>query len=899
MTDLPSRWQPPFQQALHSGWQFRACPPGFSPVSEAHPPSLQGTDGWYSATVPGTVQSDLLDQHQIPDPYYGLNEPLVQWVGEQDWLYRLDFTPYAELLLNEQIELEFAGLDTLCTVWLNGEELLSSDNMFVSHTLDVKSRLRSGENTLLLLFRSVLPAGHALEARHGQRAAWNGDRSRVYIRKAQYHYGWDWGPVLLTCGPWKPVTLTGYSVTVADVHVPSEVTPDLKSAFIPVNVTLGGTLPVHPEATAKPLRLHAELHAPDGQVLQSAELAVVEHAETLFELQGPQLWYPSGQGGQPLYTVVVTLTCADRLLSEVRSRIGLRRLRVVQEPVVGEPGRSFTFEVNNAPVFIGGANWIPEDLMLNRVSPDQYRERLTQARDGNLNMIRVWGGGIYEPDIFYDLCDELGLLVWQDFMFACGLYPAHPEFLASVRQEAEQAVRRLRNHASLALWAGNNEDYAVAESVGLSGPGIPAENFEARVIYEQLLPEVVSRLDAGRQYWPGSPWGGETSADPTTGDRHSWEVWHGPMARYQDYGQFQARFVSEFGMQSAPALSTVQASVPEAERFPESRTLVHHNKAAGPGGEPDGHRRLAVYLADNLRGYRNLAEYVYQTQFVQGEAMRYAYQTFRRRFGGPGRHAVSGALVWQLNDCWPVSSWAIIDSHGIVKPAYYAIKREMAALSVGLRRPASGRQPDITRSAPGAGVQVWVCSSGTATQSVRLDLFAYSLDGNLLAQESREVRVLPGRSTPLSDWQWPDTVAERQTEVSADGAVVYYAALSLDGEVVARCADFPEPYKYHRFADASHPDSGLNAEYLSATSLRLSASRPTKGVWLDAGVPMDCDDNFIDLRPGEARTVTFASLNGLPICVRALDTDPMTTALHREDVQETGTLHAQSVGGPA
>ncbi|WP_407542010.1 glycoside hydrolase family 2 TIM barrel-domain containing protein (plasmid) [Deinococcus radiomollis] len=880
MTDLPFRWQPPFRQALHSGWQFRACPPGFSPVSELHPAALEDTGGWYSATVPGTVQLDLLDQNQIPDPYYGLNEPEVQWVGEQDWLYRLNFTPDAELLLNEHVELEFAGLDTLCTVWLNNEEVLSSDNMFVAHTLDVRSRLRAGENTLLLLFRSVLPAGHALEAQYGQRPAWNGDRSRVYVRKAQYHYGWDWGPVLLTCGPWKPVTLTGYGVTVAEVYLPSEVTPDLKTAFIPVRVTLGGTLPVHAD-----LWLYAELRGPNGQVLQTTELAVSEHTGTLFELNDPQLWFPSGQGEQPLYTVVVTLKSADRLLSEVHTRTGLRRLRVVQEPVVGEPGRSFTFEVNNVPVFIGGANWIPEDLLLNRVLPAQYRERLTQARDGNLNMIRVWGGGIYEPDVFYDLCDELGLLVWQDFMFACGLYPAHPEFLQSVREEAQQAVRRLRNHPSLAIWAGNNEDYAVAESVGLSGPGIPAGTFEARAIYEELLPEVVAKLDAGRQYWPGSPWGGETSADPTTGDRHSWEVWHGPMARYQDYSQYQARFVSEFGMQSAPALSTVQASVPEAEQFPESRTLVHHNKAAGPGGEPDGHRRLAVYLADNLRAYRNLAEYVYQTQFVQGEAMRYAYQAFRRRFQGPGRHAVSGALAWQLNDCWPVSSWAIIDSQGIAKPAYYAIKREMAPLSVGVqRRAAETRTPEQTTR-----VQVWVCSSAPTVQSVRLDLFAYTLDGQLLAQDTREVRVLPGRSTPLDDWNHP----------GVDGAAVYYAALSLDGAVVARAADFPEPYKYHRFADAMQPDSGLHAEYLSATTVRLSASRPTKGVWLDAGVRLDVDDNFIDLRPGEPRTVRFSTPNGLPICVRALDTDPMTITLQQGAVQGSGAKETEHVGGRA
>jgi len=236
-----------------------------------------------------------------------------------------------------------------------------------------------------------------------------------------------------------------------------------------------------------------------------------------------------------LYTVKVCVRSGRQVLDAATRRIGLRRLRVVQEAVESEPGSSFTFEINNRPVFIGGANWIPEDLILNRIRPEQYRARLEQARDAHMNMVRVWGGGIYEPDLFYDLCDELGLLVWQDFMFACGLYPVHPEFLENVRQEAEEVIRRLRNHPSLAIWAGNNEACVIAESMGVSGLGIDPARFEARSIYEGLLPELCARLDPERLYWPGSPWGGATCGDPTVGDRHSWEVWHGPMSPYQEY----------------------------------------------------------------------------------------------------------------------------------------------------------------------------------------------------------------------------------------------------------------------------------------------------------------------------------------------------------------------------
>ena len=829
--------RPTVSTALHTGWEFKARAPGVSLEKDVHSDA-----GWFRATVPGTVQLDLLEQGRLPDPYYGLNEQEAQWPSTLEWLYRLTFTPDPDVLTQPHTELQFGGLDTLCTVWLNGEQVLRSADMFVAQTVNVKGRLQSGTNTLHLLFGNVIEAGRALEAVHGKRTVWNGDSSRVYLRKAQYHYGWDWGPVLLTAGPWQPIRLRGYQAAIRSVHLPSEVAPDLKAAVIPVSIELEGDL--------QGIWLYAELHGPDGNLIEQLNAPAQVHTELHFDVGQPQLWWPNGLGKQAFYTVTVRLQDREQQLDECRSRIGLRRLRVLQEPVEGEAGRSFTFEINNVEVFIGGANWIPGDLLLNRMTPERYRERLTQARDAQLNMIRVWGGGIYEQDVFYDLCDELGLLVWQDFMFACGLYPAYPEFLDTVRQEAEQQVKRLRNHPALAIWAGNNEDYAVAESLGISGPGIGKEGHEAHVIYEEVLAGVVNDLDPQRLYWPGSPWGGETSADPTIGDRHSWEVWHGPMARYQDYHRYQARFVSEFGMQSAPALRTLEENLPESERYPGSLTMVHHNKAADPDGRPDGHRRMAVYLADNLRGYRTLAEYVYQTQFIQGEAMRYAYRDFRRRFGEPGRRGVSGAIMWQLNDCWPGSSWAIIDSSGQVKPAYHTIRREMSALTVGISRTVSG-------------LEVWLCSAHTEVQRAELSLFAYTLNGHVVAEHQRQVRASPGRTTPLDDWQEIPPVAR--------GDVVYFAALSVNGSVVSRSADFPEPYRHHAYGD-----NGLQAELLGPGTLRLSARAPTKGVWLDAGPHVAWSDNFIDLRPGEARVVPFTGALNLPVMLQALDTEPIT-----------------------
>lgn len=814
--------------ALHADWQLKPRDPALSLSNDFASPH-----GWLGASVPGSVQQDLLAQGRIPDPHYGLNEHDVQWVGEQDWLYRLNFRVDEAALREEHLRLHFGGLDTFCTVWLNGEEVLRSENMFVPRSVDVKGRLRAGENTLHLHFESPLRVGHALEARYGKRAAWNGDTSRLYVRKAQYHYGWDWGPVLLSAGPWKEVELRAFTNAIEDLHVPSEVTPDLQLALVPVRVTLAGNDPAQ--------LLEIELRDPNGEVVGRAELPATPSAETLFELPHPELWYPNGLGEQPLYRVGVTLRRGSEVLDERQARIGLRRLRVVQEEVRGEPGKSFTFEVNNLPFFAGGANWIPDDLLLNRITPERYRERLTQARGANMTMIRVWGGGIYEHDAFYDACDELGLLVWQDFMFGCGLYPAHAEFQASVRKEAEAAVRRLRNHPSLALWCGNNEDYAIAESVGASGPGGDESRFPAKVIYEGLLPEVCARLDPGRLYWPGSPWGGVNSADPTVGDRHSWEIWHGVMAPYQEYAKYEARFVSEFGLQSAPALSTLLSVLPPEERFPESRTVTHHNKASGPNGESDGHRRLAVYLSDNLRAHRDLEEFVYHTQFVQGEAMRYAYRDFRARFQGPGKYAVSGALVWQLNDCWPVTSWAIIDSQGFEKPAYYAIKRELATFSVGLRL-------------RGGALETWVNSASTGVHDAQLDLYAYELDGTLALHETQELRLLPGRR------------GELPARPAPGAPLVYFAELRLNGQVVARAAEFPEPFKYHDF-----PNPELSVEVLGENTLRLTARKPAKGVWLDTDRAAHWDDNFLDLRPGEARTVTARDLGGQTVRLRFLN----------------------------
>ncbi|MEN9934557.1 MAG: hypothetical protein RLZZ387_1136 [Chloroflexota bacterium] len=813
---------------LSSGWRLRQRVPD-------QPLDLTFADetGWVPATSPGNVHLDLIAAGKLPDPFEGLNEHAAQWVGETDWLYRCDFELPAGFADAGAVALCCDGLDTFATVWLNGAQVIASDNMFVPQRAQVKSLLREGRNELRILFESALHHGRAREAEHGTLACWNGEPSRLYVRKAQYHYGWDWGPTLLTAGPWLPVRLEAYDARVSDLHCPASVSEDLATATLPVAVDLELVRGVE----LADLTVRVELLDPEGAPVAGAELPTgVLQAE--LTLAVPRLWWPSGYGDQPLYRLVVAVTCGGQELDRREQRIGLRRLRLLQEPLEVEDGRTFLFEINNTPIFCGGANWIPADSFTPRITPERYRTLIQQAADMHMVMLRVWGGGIYEPGVFYDLCDELGLLVWQDFLFGCGIYPAVPWFQESVRAEAEAQVRRLRHHACLALWCGNNEDYQIAESIRAydkTQEPDATSRFPARVIYEHLLPEVCARLDPTRAYWPGSPYAGVTTSDGTVGDRHVWDVWHGAMAPYQDYPRFAGRFVSEFGMQAAPAMATIEAFAPPAERQPQSRTMDYHNKAEG------GPRRLMAYVVDNVPLPADMESYVYTTQLVQSEALASAYRGWRRRFGGPGRYGVAGALVWQINDCWPVTSWAIVDYALRMKPACYTIRRCLAPLALGLAR-------------AGDGADIWAVNGTLEPVQAQLELRTWTLTGEAVAVERAEVTLAANQATELGSFGF-----------DPGGALVLDARLRVGDVVVAREALWPEPFKHHQL-----PDPLIVVDLAGDETIRVRSVRPAKGVLLAAGDGVAWSDNMLDLMPDDERVIEVRGLGDAPVSVRWL-----------------------------
>ncbi|CAM6122321.1 unnamed protein product [Calypogeia fissa] len=823
------------------------------------------SEEWMSATVPSDIFVELMKVGKIPDPFLEMNENEVQWVGEVDWMYRTSFEWPQERSSNSSSArhvLCFDGLDTYASVYLNGKLILQSSNMFAPYRVDVTHVLNEGRNTSGILFESAFLKGKEEEKKYGEHPCWNGDTSRLYVRKAQYHYSWDWGPKLMTCGIWRRVYLESYQARISDVHLQVDLATDHKQAIVDVEIEV--------EDTDNYARVaQVTIADPQGQIVLDSHLVPVKKGIGLGKLpvlHDPELWWPAGHGKQPLYTVTASILQESYhnggnavVLDTKKQRIGIRDLQVVQHPLKGQDGTSFFFQVNGKGIFAGGSNWIPADNFLTRISSDRYRAWLELMVNGNQNTVRVWGGGIFEDDIFYNLCDELGLLLWQDFMFGCGAYPAHEEFQESVRLEAEANVRRLRNHACLAIFAGNNEDYQVRESLNLW----TEEQFPARVIYEELLPSIVGALSPKSQYWRGSPYtsSDRLTTDPTIGDLHQWNIWGNQQQKYQYYPEIGGRFVSEFGMESLPCVKTIASFTDATKAKPQSEVMMHHNKAE------DNERRLGTYLIENIRfSTHNLADYVYATQFIQSEALSSAYRGWIRRWQGPDREYCAGVLVWQINDCWPVSSWSIVDYYLRPKPAYYTIKRILHTTSVSISRMSVKDRSSV--------LEAWAVNLGDEAMDVEYVLEGFTLDGNRVLSKHGQLRLEANRSQEIVDLTVGvdlDMIRERNHEVvygirllktgsgmnSGDDDYVVVEGCGNgddDVEVLARFASWPEPFKY---LDIPDPEIKLTQR---GETLTLSASKPAKGIWIEYEGADDelggtMSDNMVDLMPGDEQII--------------------------------------------
>ncbi|KAL0577728.1 hypothetical protein V5O48_004277 [Marasmius crinis-equi] len=819
---------------------------------------------------PTTVHVELLHLKKIPDPFVGLHEWDVQWIGESQWAFKTSFKVSDADLQASHVDLVFEGLDTFASVLLNGTQILSTENQFVENRVDVKSSLKA-ENELVIEFDSAFIRGREIEKKHGKLALWNGDSSRLHVRKAQYNYGWDWGPVLMTVGPWKPVSLQVYQNRITEVDVRSNV-----SSKLDVQTSIGIEFLEKASGTASVV-----LKGPDGAVVASDSNISTSnghsHVSFSFKAGEVQLWYPVGYGKQPLYTVEVEIADeSGAVLDKKTKKISFRRVSVVQESLIDAPGLTFLFEINNIRIFCGGSNWIPADSFLTTVTPDRYQAWLQLLVDGNQNMVRVWGGGIYEYDIFYDICDELGILVWQDFMFGCGQYPAYDSFLKLVQEEAEQNVKRLRHHPSVVIFAGNNEDYQLAESEKLEldyadeTSDFRKTNFPARHIYERLLPAVVEK-HSNIHYHRSSPYSGQgkVTTDRNFGDLHQWNVWHGTQEPWHNWDILSGRFVSEFGMQGYPNIRTVDQWLGDAkeERYPQSRTNNNHNKASG------FERRIELYLVENFKHTFDMDDYVYYTQVMQAECLAAAYRLWRRNWAGKGKEYTAGALVWQINDCWPVTSWAIVDYWLRPKPAYFSIARELRPYTVGMTRKDKIDYPDDRRAANfviDTVLEIWGTNSTLEEKQTTLEVTSFDLHSDWTDSWKESVTLSPNSSTELHKGTLPGQPARHKHSEVPKNIVVSARLLDADGTILGRYANWPEPFKFIKFPNVK--EVGLKAEVSAdGESVVLSSKKPVKGIVLDVdGDDVAWSDQAIDLVPNDPQTIKAVGLKGRALKIRYL-----------------------------
>ncbi|KAL8774042.1 MAG: hypothetical protein Q9209_001150 [Squamulea sp. 1 TL-2023] len=840
---------------IQTGWEFKQI--GSKAV---------GSGRWLPVSqFPTNVHLDLAYHGLIPDPIISKNEEHVQWVGEQSWAYRTRFQS-PSLRHGQKAVLAFDGLDTYATVFFNGKEKLNTKNMFIPERLDVTEQLNVfTENELEIDFDSTYLVGKKLvesdpEHKYG---CWNGDPSRLAVRKAQYHYGWDWGPALLTCGPWRAIHLEIYTSRIADLFFTTEVDSSLAAAEIAAECEI--------EGYASEAKFEILFR---GKPVASETVGVVDgFASAVFRTQKPELWYPARYGKQPLYELNAVLLAGTSVLDVKNRRFGLRRVEVVQRELQHAPGTTFFFQINNIPIFCGGSNWIPADMLIPSIEPSRYRSLLKLALEGNHSMVRIWGGGIFEEESFYNACDEFGILVWQDFLFACGNYPANDEFLGLVKREATANVKRLRHHPCIVIWAGNNEDYQYRETEHLDYDPQDRDpeswlksNFPARYIYEKILLDVTRDLIPGTYYQFGSPFGGKSTRDATVGDIHQWNIWHGRQESYQDWDKLGGRFVSEFGMEAFPSNSTIDSYLPkgkdDSDRYAQSSTVDFHNKAAGH------ERRLATYLVENIPySHEPFDYYVYCTQLMQAECLATAFRLWKRQWKGRSQEYCGGALVWQLNDCWPAQSWSIVDYNLQPKLAYYAIKRELADITINTKRVIEEIPADkYTRAYVKKihKVQIFVTN-------LSLDYHQYSFryqgwdisTGTQLFTEQKLHHKTPkyNQSTEICEHELGDS------ETASRMVFAAYLINPKDGRTVSRSISWPEPLKYVHFP----PPENLRVDIIrgrdTGNAFEVECDVPIKGLVLEVENTERRDivfeDNCVDLVPGEAIRITVTGLKAV------------------------------------
>lgn len=777
------------------------------------------SETWHSAHVPGSVYADLMADGTMPDPFWRENELDAFERMKKDYVYQRTFTVTEAQLAHAHVELVCEGLDTLAHVSLNGREIAFTDNMHITWVWDVKEQLHAGENTLEIRFDSpILYCAKKAEEAPGWESS-DATPGFRHLRKAHCMFGWDWGPRLPDAGIWRPIFLRTWDAARLENAMMLQAHHD-----VVVDVT------IRPEIAGESA-WSAEITAPDGEVMIIPETTATEQVITI---EHPQLWWPNGLGKQPLYRVTVRLATGDMRVW----RIGLRTMTVSREK--DEWGEEFCHVVNGMKVFAMGADYIPEDNILARVTPERTRRLLEDCKAANFNAIRVWGGGYYPDDAFYDICDELGLLVWQDLMYACAFYDLTPDFERSIRVETHQNVARLRHHASLALICGNNEMemfMAGANSALINHrtwefvPTYPHHITDYVKMFEYILPAIVKETAPQTYWWPASPSSGgnfDAPNDENRGDNHYWDVWHGEKP-FTEYRKFFFRYASEFGFQSFPCLKSVEQFTLPDDRNIFSRVMERHQRNQAANG------KILSYLSQTFRYPNSFDDLLYASQLMQAEAIRYGVEHWRRNRG-----RCMGAIIWQLNDIWPVASWASIDYYGRWKALHYAAKRFFAPVMISAEEEGElSQNPKINEYHPAPlekSFRLNVCNETLRDVTGEVVWALRTPDGEIVRQNQQTLTI------PAMSAKWLDKVD--CADASLTGHYVSFAFVVDDVAVSEGTCIFCAP-KHFEFVDPR-----LTVETCGDT-LVVTSHAYAKQVWLESeDADLLLDDNAFDMNPG-------------------------------------------------
>jgi beta-mannosidase len=878
---------------LSAGWEFRA-------VNAAQHPEVSG---WHAAEVPGVVQTDLLAAHLIPDPFYSDNEAQLQWIGLTDWEYRTTFQVDAAALQHEHIDLVFDGLDTFADIFLNDQPILTADNMFRNWRVAAKPLLKLGPNTLRIVFHSpitsmtpkvkalpyILPSVSTVNAGNEENIA-----TLPYTRKAAYQYGWDWAPRYVTLGIWKPITLeTWDSARVENFHIrQSKITRDMAEVNAELEIeasrammvtiaisyetaslseTAGPSAPPAPAGSARDDKSMSEA------LKQTLQLdAGTNHISMPLRIASPKLWYPAGYGAQDRYRFFATIKEGKTVVADASLKTGLRSIELRRVP--DQWGKSFVFVVNGIPIFAKGANVIPFDSFPSRVTPARHRQILEAARDANMNMVREWGGGIYESDDFYDICDELGLMVWQEFMFGGDMVPGDLAFQNNVRDEATEQIARLRDHPSVVVWCGNNEIeagwLAWADRITFKESITPPERERVWQDYVVLFHDIIkSVVDANAQptpYWPSSP-SADFEAPPSSdnnGDMHYWGVWHA-LEPIENYNLQDPRFMSEFGFQSFPEMRTILSYAPSSDLAIDSTAMMAHQKNHG------GNERILTYMLREYPEPKDFASFVYVSQVQQAEAIKVGAEHLRRN-----RPRTMGALFWQLNDCWPVASWSSIDYFGRWKALQYYARRFYADLLV-------------SPYAHDGVVDMYVVSDKMQPATGQLRVRLITFDGKVLLEKIQPAEIPAQSSAVYASFN------EKELLAGADPDQVFLAGeLSVAGQTISRNEVFFDRMRNLQLPSKPAIQSNIAGNGPSYT-ITLRSPMLARDFYVSFGdLDVQLSDNYFDVLPGEERTITVTSSATLAELQQAMKIRSLTDAFfdQRPTYRESVVIGATKPG---